>query len=667
MNNILNYQELKNIVDKEYKKLVKKYKIKALAQTEYLVFDYWSLLFLDEFENLGNETFTQLSILGRLYKQFIMGTNSSTPDNGYQEVMMSWSSISRVENLLLNGSYSTPLFDKYYKSVITDVFDSLRMFNGNNNSFILRELKNVHIMLDKMKLMNIIPLALSISGSSPAKITSLQRSVTNFIRAYYFYSNVINWQKDLSKGDMTYLLANFFYNHRAEISPEADLELIKPEIFRSDILLDCLELAERYLLKAEKHLTGHNLLMWRDLLQKYLAKVRSLSRDLKAIKENRAEQSGSAAKEAINPPSKKITVSHLFKAERLTGSIERAIKFIKEQQSSQGYWEDFNLSVGYSNEWVTGYVGSILNQVCTFYSYDNSFLASSAEWLLSKEHIDGGWGYNYKSGADADSTVSCLSFLHSMGINKGKLEKSLDFLKSHKRDDDGFGTFSLAEIKQERENLNLYFCYPISMYKGWTSSDPQITANIYNFISDYSCNDSEELLEKGLQYILKMQHRKGHWNAYWYNSKVISTFHCLEMVINSSSSPKKAVNRSFNFFKRELNKAAKLSYKPYSFFDLAYLLLIFTQYKELEYIKPKSSLEQKVIGLLNILIDNQDSDGSWPGEDIMRIPFPWDDSIVFNDTTLPTQQDDKRLFTTATVIKGLAYYYNALSPQEPIC
>ncbi len=92
----------------------------------------------------------------------------------------------------------------------------------------------------------------------------------------------------------------------------------------------------------------------------------------------------------------------------------RGVDFLLAAQETQGWWTDFNLAAGPSDEWVTGYVGAMLVNIGDVRAYE----AAVTAWRLlntRRHRVDGKWGYNRLPPGDADSTGWALQLARSLG------------------------------------------------------------------------------------------------------------------------------------------------------------------------------------------------------------------------------------------------------------
>src|SRR6266404_5070315 len=139
--------------------------------------------------------------------------------------------------------------------------------------------------------------------------------------------------------------------------------------------------------------------------------------------------------------------------ELLEEAIGAGWKYIRDKQSKDGRWTDWQLPPGRSSTWTSAYIGYKLRLLPTHLA-ENVARArrTAAEWLLANEFPGGGWGYNESVGIDADSTAYAILFLASEGFSIP--HGSYDRLKSFQRQDGGFSTF------QPSDDVGSWGCSP---------------------------------------------------------------------------------------------------------------------------------------------------------------------------------------------------------------
>jgi hypothetical protein len=98
---------------------------------------------------------------------------------------------------------------------------------------------------------------------------------------------------------------------------------------------------------------------------------------------------------------------------RLAGDVielERSVGLsLARRQGRDGFWRDFNLAPGSSDSWSTAWIGWCLAHLPRTPQVDHALLAATQ--ALADSARPEGWGYNVRTGCDADSTAWAILFL----------------------------------------------------------------------------------------------------------------------------------------------------------------------------------------------------------------------------------------------------------------
>lgn len=101
-------------------------------------------------------------------------------------------------------------------------------------------------------------------------------------------------------------------------------------------------------------------------------------------------------------------------------TIGTGIDFLLQEQDPDGFWREFDLAPGSSESWTTAWVGWCLTQAVPtsprqrFQIKTACTRAARAVW---QARCADGWGYNRRTGPDADSTAWVLRFLTACGAH----------------------------------------------------------------------------------------------------------------------------------------------------------------------------------------------------------------------------------------------------------
>lgn len=187
-------------------------------------------------------------------------------------------------------------------------------------------------------------------------------------------------------------------------------------------------------------------------------------------------------------------------ASLVADAIHRSAKSILSEQDDDGHWEDFELPVGASDAWVTAYAASALAEAGQVLADSDAWEASrrAAEWLTHDRAYAVGWGFNSRTGPDADSTAYTLSVLRHHGTPP---QHDIDWLREHWHSDGGFSTYQADDA--------------------WGKPHPCVTPLAFLALpAPYRDSLSPALLS----YQRRLRRSDGAWPAYWWRTCHYSTF-----------------------------------------------------------------------------------------------------------------------------------------------
>src|SRR4051794_4334273 len=95
-------------------------------------------------------------------------------------------------------------------------------------------------------------------------------------------------------------------------------------------------------------------------------------------------------------------------------AADRALGYLLSARNWWGWWLDFRLAPGSSDEWVTAYVAATLAGGPNGSGHDAALDAWTR--LTGRCRADGSWGYNRLTPGDADSTSHVLLLAQRLGL-----------------------------------------------------------------------------------------------------------------------------------------------------------------------------------------------------------------------------------------------------------
>ena len=310
--------------------------------------------------------------------------------------------------------------------------------------------------------------------------------------------------------------------------------------------------------------------------------------------------------------------------ENLERSIVAATQYILALQKDNGCWIDWKLPVGESDSWVTAYVGyklqNIPNHLKSMIEHSENIAST---WILRKQGIDAGWGYNGSVESDADSIACSILFIDSVG--KRIPTNAYKRLEQFQCLDGGFCTYLTSNNTGS-----------------WRMSHPDVTPTaLLALLTKYQYEEEPRIAE-GIKYILENQRADGIWNSFWWDSPLFSTTANLALLHKI---------KNMNIDLEKISGCLK-RIRPKNSFETS-LLLSSALYSDQE-----STDMDYVSNLTTQLLSQQLPDGSWLSEPILRLTRqdcyePWED--VYPGSLY---LDPNRLMTTATSLESLCRLYS---------
>ena len=320
---------------------------------------------------------------------------------------------------------------------------------------------------------------------------------------------------------------------------------------------------------------------------------------------------------------KKVAVSGVAVAE----AINRGIDFLLNSQQQSGWWKDFYLPAGKSDEWVTAYIACHLARLKN-YKTDEA-LNRAWDILQTRYRPNKGWGYNALTPADADSTSwTCLLAL-ALGFEDRLPVDMNDLMGQYFTAEGGITTYSEKEPIRAKTGLSAD-----SSFGGWQMLHLCVTAA-------YALTGNE----KALDYLYQHQHTDGYWDSYWWTMPEYATSLAVEaMQQNGADKYEKAILKAKTW---ACNQAAHaLDDNNANGFKMSLLLnILLTGDNDNEQEKLNSRIAE-------YLLNAQQEQGCWDGTAELRVPMPAN-TDPDNKTDSWVVKDMNKNFTTATVLGAL--------------
>jgi hypothetical protein len=288
-----------------------------------------------------------------------------------------------------------------------------------------------------------------------------------------------------------------------------------------------------------------------------------------------------------------------------------AEKYLLNHQSRDGFWRDYALLPGPSEDWITACTGLALvswpaNSECILH------LRAAANALHGARRANG-WGYDRRVPCDADSTAWTLRFLSATDPCPSRAAANLLLLYLDERG--AAHTFVEPEART------------------WAEAHDDVTPVVG--LALIAIGGPPSIIRTVRQRVLASQKQNGAWHAFWWATDAYATARSLEFLAASGGIPQGAANAAYGW----LTSAGRGN----SSFDAAQIANVNTL---LAVGSPSRGLAQ-----LNVLLDLQEQDGSWPASNVLLEPPR---EVGDGDPVL--HADQARVMSTAVCLQALKAY-----------
>jgi hypothetical protein len=315
-----------------------------------------------------------------------------------------------------------------------------------------------------------------------------------------------------------------------------------------------------------------------------------------------------------------VPAARLLEA-RVADSVAAAHDFLMAGVSQGGFWRDFHLDIGSSDEWVTAFIAS--QMTLTGLPLGLTAAREALCWLLRRQRPCGGWGYNAIAPADADSTAWVLRLAMACGFDTEAIRRARAFLAGHGLPDGHVTTYSSSTpIRFGDRNLS------DREAAGWRGAHHCVTANAAPLLG-----------AAAMEALRRSQTASGAWRAHWWQSDMFATALAAESLAGTPHPGNgDCIARAARW------AAARDAVAGAPAFDIAWSL-------RLARLARSGAANPAVALRVNRLLDLQQADGGWPAGAPMLFPHP---SEIERTAGAPLFIDRQRNFTTAAVHAALA-------------
>jgi hypothetical protein len=294
--------------------------------------------------------------------------------------------------------------------------------------------------------------------------------------------------------------------------------------------------------------------------------------------------------------------------QEVLASLARAQRYLLSRQAPDGFWRDYWLKPGLSEDWVTACCGLALARSPRHSGSHDGIIAAAR--ALSSARRPGGWGYNRDTVPDADSSAWVLSFLGMFG---GWQFRQWELCLQAYLDESGRAHTFLSPEKSG----------------SWGNAHADVTPVVGMALSTTAA--AQALVGRVRNAVLADQSPEGHWDSFWWNTNSYATARSLEFLSITGGVPAKRAERS----RRWLHAQATVE----NAFEAAQRLGI------------SVLLDESSYEWLDILLEMEEGKGVWPPSPVLLAP----------DKDKPEQRgpahaDEEQVLGTAMVVMALKFW-----------
>ena len=329
----------------------------------------------------------------------------------------------------------------------------------------------------------------------------------------------------------------------------------------------------------------------------------------------------------------------------LERSASAAASWLLYSRNADGWWRDFALAPGSSDEWVTAYVGCALAASHARCRHVDEAVEQAWELLLGRQRAAGGWAYNAIAPADADSTSWALELAQLLGFADGQpAERARHWLDGHRLAAGGVTTYA------DSRPVRAFTGIPVSTsFAGWTAAHTCVTAAVARSLRD----------SRDVEYLKCTQEAAGNWSSYWWCEPAYATALAVEALSEAAELGEEArLVAAVHWAARQVEEGRPFERaNTLSSFELAWCVRLLS-------IAPESTVSGDVRRSRETaarwLLDRQLPSGAWEPSARLRVPPPdvinpetFTDWVEGGRIERAVVLDQNSIFTTATALVAI--------------
>lgn len=474
-------------------------------------------------------------------------------------------------------------FWEKFQNLKHEMFVSVDVKDYKNEDTLIKALGNKSILTHSYLI------AMQIITGADLDWSGMEKALDSFHMGFQLFDDYDDFEEDYNNHQLNYYICQLraYKNLKDE-----DFQYVNKFLYVSGIAQKGLQKSLQYLEEAYRLFLDLGLKIQSKIT---LAEINEIERKLFYIQQLliKTEIKARQSKEFVHD-------------NNISNAISSSLSFLLSNVKEDGSWEDFMTNGGIGNNWITGFVITMLGE----YHSHLKEINDAFRVLYGK-----GGRYNESITQDADS----INFLLMAGqtLKKEISKEDVAVWLRFQHSDGGFSTYIDDQIKDIMH-------YPKDAdFSGWQSPHNCVTA-VACWIAKALKQD--DIYKKAYQYLESQIDSDGAIHSYWWSDDIYATAFAVLCGIRR--------NLVQYLLNRQNQAGAWDNFGVASPFYTALALKALIHVYHEEYDK---SLLLPIQNGIKWLISQQCTDGSWKSENILRIPAP--------DVRLP-QTVEKWYFTS---------------------
>jgi squalene-hopene/tetraprenyl-beta-curcumene cyclase len=337
---------------------------------------------------------------------------------------------------------------------------------------------------------------------------------------------------------------------------------------------------------------------------------------------------------------------------KIDTAINNGIEFIQSKQCADGLWRDFETLAGASSDWVSGFVAHAISSLKSL----DEITLPVIENLMRRQRPNGGWSYNRTVPTDCDSTAWVLLALSTSPTwRPSAVKRGIRYIEMHQNKIfGGFATYCL------QDGIHKFIQAPVkAVVDGWVNVHGCVTSVAIQSLLVHRVPIKSEIIQTSSQYLIRQKNDVGLWDSYWWKGYAYSTYHALRALSMCRVLREEEMKKTIQFLLSNQQGDGGWNdnfSKTSEVFGTAFIILSLLLYPNSETL---SASKRGIYWLIN----QQNSDGSWPSAPILKITPP----MVMNPDTIKNWrinqlgtgviiEDQERVFTSSAALWALMIF-----------